>query len=1659
MTDTEIVSQDVTTGQTTPDQPQVVQEQPTPTDIVPPSQAPAPAPVDPIATVETNRGRPSSFMQALGAPTSLSMENRGFKGYGSRDMIPPSEWVQTLRENQNDPNVIAAFEYKAGPGSAQRYLNVPSPEHLQRYMLVKDNPDARAAFDGLYGGVSKPWAVLLDPKSTQGEKTLAATFLSRIYNNGFDTETSLQYSGNKGAELLAGLATGPATGVQELLQSARIIDKDIIGDTQPRDNPITYGLTKGLSQFATARVVIGSLLRPFTGASDLRSFAGMVREVSLDSISTAFGFDPKDPLLGDTVKGLGWDQTTIPVLKQLNEFVAKADTIENFESEWSQRTARAVENGILAAPIIAATKLVAYGWLAAKAKREGRIADAKAFKDAMESHAQAMDENFSEKAVQQELPFGGRSDPDSGFREQYTQQPGLFGDLPTQEAPKPVDQLPPRSTYRDANGDVRPLVEQVEPAVAPQDVNPELFARTTELDAAIAAKRQSIETSTSTIEKMTRELPDASVVESKLEVLRNKLDATPERSGAARRKIEAQIKELEQAPEFKAREALQAEREAQQQARLDLVRLQSQRGRLGPEVNVSTQEARAQSVERGPQRGSLEPRETPAQIEERTIKLSEETQGELDLQQPNQRNAYDGQGSLFDMPTQERPTAPDTPTPHSNNENAPKPESPLDRALAGKSDSDVIADAVADPKVRTAVDMGIGNPIPRAVQGDSTLLDFIRSAPKMVGRTLAEVRETLGPLLDEFSKVVTADRVEALRVMGGALTRDEIQAFSNMLKGATENARIQRQVLRGQVADLIAKGEGAAADALQRTSLKEAEALYKKLSKLNDPMGSWASDVLNQRRAFLQAIGDEKIQARIGQLEREGLTPNQISSVLELEADNAPKVNTKPLRNAQEDLAAAQATNNPKKIAKAEEALAKAEAELGEQRVSALKERFDTVMGMLVEASLGAKLSGIKTWLVVQNVGIGFNMLSRYMFENMGMLLRGDMAGIARTNAARLMAFRANNQTAVRTIIDFTKDSAVAALNDAPLVTKTESGMTVGKRVGPSITSENMGTLVPQIVKDAPLIGSNSYFGKGLSFAVDASGHLIRTGGKAMGFSDNMFGSFVARNEVGAQAGMDWHMAVKQREAEIRAILKDRNLDPTRRAELKSELASFKNKDTAKVDFEGESLTMKEAVEKRYNDKFDADGRLIDKTEMRLVDEVLLKDAFTGRFGRSLEYIMSSDIMRLTLTPFVRQPLRGIQRGLEMIPAVHWLQPSFRADLQGANGIRRQNIAVSKALTGAALTIWAWDKITSGEMTGPGPSNYADRKEWEKTGWKANHIYWNGAWRDYSSLDQLAPMFQALSAIHTTFTLSDLRAKDTESAMEKATQVPMLLAASIAMSLVDKPGFSAVKDLASGLDGLIRAEKEDAEKTSQSLERGLGRWSTGMYPAFFRSINNALDPSLVEPVTMAQHWAAALGNKDEVPKAYDLLGRPLVNLNPEAGFFGIFSGIEPKDASMEDRVARKLAEHGTLIGSRFAISPTAPDPEMKGVDLRRVPSSVIKGTLWDHYVTEYNSIKIGGNTLATELNNLFNEHDSPTGYARQARGQYSKDGPFAEAIADTVQRYRQAAWDVVRAREASKMNLNMNDEIAKNRKIELWSSDPNKDKQFPQKFAPTLFKE
>lgn len=410
---------------------------------------------DPLADVQTKMNEPAPWAERWGLTSdpdlsvSIDRENRGLppstfgeerrsQGFKPFLRAPTETDAQTLRENQNNPQAIAAYEHVFGPGTAQNVLRVPPMKDILRLISNGDNPEARAYFDKMYGYTSMYWIGLMAKDqdgvalATPAQRRMYAESLNRIYNGDRTLADRFETTGT--AEVLRSIQSGVGRAVQELGQSAGIIKDDFVpNEALPQQHPVISGFLGGLAQFGTAQGVFNAILP----GKELKGAAQVIRQITTGGLADAFGSDPNDPY---ALKSMG-ELFGLPP-----EITEKLPEPEWFESDAGKRALRTLEGGAMGLAVDGVIKVIRSLGASVYEFRTGNMARAEAAKAAAEAELERLS-LYSDRIgpqrpqVQLELPLGDMNNPDAAaqVRLQRVDEANAGQPMPTEQPDLPMD--------------------------------------------------------------------------------------------------------------------------------------------------------------------------------------------------------------------------------------------------------------------------------------------------------------------------------------------------------------------------------------------------------------------------------------------------------------------------------------------------------------------------------------------------------------------------------------------------------------------------------------------------------------------------------------------------------------------------------------------------------------------------------------------------------------------------------------------------------------------------------------------------------------------------------------------------------------------------------------------------------------------------------------------------------------------------------------------------------------------------------------------------------------------------------------------------------------------------------------------------------------------
>lgn len=808
-------------------------------------------------------------------------------------------------------------------------------------------------------------------------------------------------------------------------------------------------------------------------------------------------------------------------------------------------------------------------------------------------------------------------------------------------------------------------------------------------------------------------------------------------------------------------------------------------------------------------------------------------------------------------------------------------------------------------------------------------------------------------------------------------------------------------------------------------------------------------------------ITDELLRApatrqHIDQVRANGMSEAEIANIVRQSLDDA-RVDMKKLADLSAEVRAAREAGDEVKAAALDKQLA---AETNRVLAESTRENtswWKTFWQHYLDAKLSLMFYGPKTVIVNNVVPNLINMALRSQAELYGqwrvrMTMDGDFKPFLAAkesmmiSAAKWYGLRAGYENHLAAMADIVKDGV-------------RSGLTGETKIGAARMAENAHGPQPFTAAAYGLDGTKA------GTVVNTFGGALHLPFKLMALGDEVLGSVVARSEIAAEASIRHLDAIRERKGVIRDVLKDKTLTAEERTKLRTELDDL---NAGKVEIDGKPQTSREYIEDQFTKAFDKDGRLVSDEMSTTVDKVLLKDEFQGGVGKAIEDLLAkAPASKALVFPIFRTPFRDVQRSFEFIPIFNRIPgwSDFSADLAGKNGLRAQALAKGKALQGWALMTGLAYKYYGGEMTGPGPSNYDERKRWQQAGWQPNSIKIGGTWYDYSSLGVVGAAMKVVSS--TLQSVDLLNAKpdapdwstgyDAEGLQKKAGAAAEILRGTVmavATGIMDNSMLQGMKSITQ-LAQVMNSDNPDDAKANSVLNRAAAQQASSFVPQLLRNINEVMDPRQVQILDVVDVYRAATFGKDDVAKDYTFLGTVRTVDNPDRSYLGFLAPIKGKAMSKEQFILQTAKNLEILTGAKLEFSPKAPGAQIG--DMRKVASTSGRGTVADVYAQNLHTLRIpsDGPTLEEAIYDLFQKNADPE-TRRMAIGQDKSPGNLVKGARDIIERYRKLAWKVTEDQEIA--NKALSDAKQKEQMLKKDAANPAKDRTVPwrldQNFSP-----
>ncbi|MCA1397225.1 hypothetical protein [Bradyrhizobium sp. BRP56] len=420
------------------------------------------------------------------------------------------------------------------------------------------------------------------------------------------------------------------------------------------------------------------------------------------------------------------------------------------------------------------------------------------------------------------------------------------------------------------------------------------------------------------------------------------------------------------------------------------------------------------------------------------------------------------------------------------------------------------------------------------------------------------------------------------------------------------------------------------------------------------------------------------------------------------------------------------------------------------------------------------------------------------------------------------------------------------------------------------------------------------------------------------------------------------------------------------------------------------SKAYRDYVSSRLDASVDDLGRGVDKDAIAEAQTSTFQQAFVSAdntwlqrrsIAQSYASIAADQAYLRILTPFIKTPANLFRYGIKLSPGLNLLQKEYLNAFTGAAGMEAQARAAGQMTLGVALSGMAYSLWASGRLTGSGPQDPEQAKEWRKQGNRQFSIAWTDekGERQFFELNPYDPVSMPMVLVADAASLINSGQLREDDQHGLATSVVLALA----NRLKDKSYLKSVGDFIAAMN--------DDDKIA-SLAR---RTAPGLLPfsSFMPMVNP--DPVVHEVRTVTDALMAKVpGWSSKLPPQRDLFGDVV---------------LAPQGLTVSQRNAGALAD---ALGESFQYTGRyfdPPAPKKDGVDLREftLKSGPAAGrTAYDRYL-ELSARPGDGVSLKETLTDLV----TSDGYRELPHGAAADEGTKESALMDVMKKYREAAWE------------------------------------------------
>jgi hypothetical protein len=422
---------------------------------------------------------------------------------------------------------------------------------------------------------------------------------------------------------------------------------------------------------------------------------------------------------------------------------------------------------------------------------------------------------------------------------------------------------------------------------------------------------------------------------------------------------------------------------------------------------------------------------------------------------------------------------------------------------------------------------------------------------------------------------------------------------------------------------------------------------------------------------------------------------------------------------------------------------------------------------------------------------------------------------------------------------------------------------------------------------------------------------------------------------------------------------------------------------------------LKDFVSNKLESATDDAGRAVDPDAIAEAKSSTFQDAYApaeethfGAWAQGAAHFVADKPLARIFVPYMQTPVNLFRYGVKLTPGLNLLQKQYWTSIAGQAGAESQARAMGQMTLGIMMASMASYLWASGRLTGSGPRDATQRREWIKEGNREFSIVWHNdkGEKQFFELNRVDPLGMPLTMIADAASLmfsGQLRE-------EEARGLPMAIVLSISHMMTNK---TYLKNITDALSAITDDKKMDV------LAR---RMVPGLLP-MSSLMGMATDPYLHETRNIMDAIQARVpGLSAHLPPQRDIFGDKVL---APTGLVSTQKNTGPLMSALDENVA---------VTGRF-LEPVAPkNANTGGVDLRDFKLADGR-TAYDRYAELAGHPSMGADgkdaggipSLKDQLN-AFVQSDV---YKQLPFGGPTEDGTKAGEIMGIVKQYRTGAWN------------------------------------------------